>query len=63
MSTDRIELKSESVVQSDSEHEHDHEHEHEHTEHSEHGHEHTDHGEHLEALDAGRPRKVTCLKR
>uniref|UniRef100_A0A2A4JHZ5 Homeobox domain-containing protein n=1 Tax=Heliothis virescens TaxID=7102 RepID=A0A2A4JHZ5_HELVI len=51
---DRIELKSESVVHSDSEHEH------ELSEHNdlEHGHEHSEHGEHLEALDAGRPRKV-----
>lgn len=60
--TDRIELKSESVVHSDSEQEHEHENEHELSEHNdlEHGHgEHSEHGEHLEALDAGRPRKVT----
>ncbi|KAM3958007.1 uncharacterized protein ACR2FA_007548 [Aphomia sociella] len=55
---ERIELKSESGVHSDSEHEHEHGEHIEHGENSDHAHnEHTDHGEHLEALDAGRPRK------
>lgn len=49
-----MELKSEGA-QSDSEHEHEHEHERE----REHEREHAEH-EPLEALDAGRPRKVTC---